>query len=69
MTNPSQAGPRKALEYLQQSELANLDIPVSRLVDSARQLEEVAGYILLWERYVLVVADPVENITNPVVER
>ncbi|MBO3089707.1 hypothetical protein [Cellulomonas dongxiuzhuiae] len=65
MANADQA--RRALELLRSSEIVNLEIPVSRLTDSVSKLEEVAGYVLVWEKYVLVVADSAQDIvTNPV---
>lgn len=58
---------RKALELLRSSEIVNLEIPVSRLTDSVSKLEEVAGYVLAWEKYVLVVGDiAADVVTNPV---
>jgi hypothetical protein len=66
MAERSQVGARKAMEFLRTSELVNLDIPVSRLTDSVSKLEEVAGYVLAWEKYVLVVADIADVATNPV---
>ncbi|WP_225215488.1 hypothetical protein [Cellulomonas avistercoris] len=65
MANADQA--RKALELLRSSEIVNLEIPVSRLTDSVSKLEEVAGYVLAWEKYVLVVGDIAQDVvTNPV---
>ncbi|UZN03618.1 hypothetical protein [Cellulomonas sp. S1-8] len=66
MANAEQA--RKALDLLRSSEIVNLEIPVSRLTDSVSKLDEVAGYVLAWEKYVLVVADFAQDVvTNPVV--
>lgn len=65
MADKSQIGARHAMEFLRSSELVNLDIPVSRLTDSVSKLEEVAGYVLAWEKYVLVVADIADIVTNP----
>ncbi|MBD7919820.1 hypothetical protein H9657_16230 [Cellulomonas sp. Sa3CUA2] len=65
VANADQA--RKALELLRSSEIVNLEIPVSRLTDSVSKLEEVAGYVLAWEKYVLVVGDIAQDVvTNPV---
>lgn len=65
VANADQA--RKALELLRSSEIVNLEIPVSRLTDSVSRLEEVAGYVLAWEKYVLVVGDIAQDVvTNPV---
>lgn len=58
---------RRAIEFLSSSELVNMEMPVSRLADSVSKLEEVAGYVLAWEKYVLVVGDFAEQIENPVI--
>ncbi|HWJ07877.1 MAG TPA: hypothetical protein VNS46_00785 [Nocardioides sp.] len=58
---------RRAIEFLSSSELVNMEMPVSRLADSVSKLEEVAGYVLAWEKYVLVVGDVAEQIENPVI--
>ncbi len=58
---------RRAIEFLSSSELVNMEMPVSRLADSVSKLEEVAGYVLAWEKYVLVVGDIAEQIENPVI--
>ncbi|MBL1101980.1 hypothetical protein [Streptomyces coffeae] len=47
---------RKALEFLQTSGLVHLEIPLEQLVRATTTLDEVAGYVLAWEKYVLVVA-------------
>ncbi|HOS97648.1 MAG TPA: hypothetical protein PLR71_14725 [Deltaproteobacteria bacterium] len=54
-TNPS-FDARKAVEFLQASKLVDLKMPVEQLVGAVSKLEQVAGYVLAWERYVLVVA-------------
>ncbi|MCU1358158.1 MAG: hypothetical protein JWM89_3576 [Acidimicrobiales bacterium] len=65
MAEKSQMNARKAMEFLRASELVNLDIPVSQLAESVGKLEEVAGYVVAWEKYVLVVADVGDFRTNP----
>jgi hypothetical protein len=45
----------KAIDFLKRSELVNLDMPVADLADRISGLEEVAGYVLAWDKYVLVV--------------
>ncbi|HEX2165301.1 MAG TPA: hypothetical protein VHM02_15250 [Thermoanaerobaculia bacterium] len=56
---------RKVFEILQRSELVNLDVPVRQLADSVSKLEEVAGYVIAWEKYVLVVASELAQVSNP----
>ncbi|MBL8228491.1 MAG: hypothetical protein JNL98_08440 [Bryobacterales bacterium] len=56
---------RKAVEFLQSSGLVDLKMPVERVVGAVSKLDEVAGYVLAWERYVLVVADIAEIKANP----
>ena len=60
-------GARRAVEFLQSSELVDLEMPISRLADSVSKLEEVAGYVLAWEKYVLVIGDVADQIENPVI--
>ncbi|WP_336047862.1 hypothetical protein [Streptomyces sp. CA2R101] len=50
---------RKALDFLRTSGLVDLSVPLERVVDQVSQLDDVAGYVLAWERYVLVVANHV----------
>ncbi|WP_328382819.1 hypothetical protein OHS81_05025 [Streptomyces sp. NBC_00400] len=50
---------RKALDFLRTSGLVDLSVPLERVVDQVSQLDDVAGYVLAWERYVLVVANQV----------
>jgi hypothetical protein len=56
------------VESLRRAEFLNLDLPVSKLADSLTGIDEVAGYVLLWEKYVLVVADIQDVAGNPVVK-
>lgn len=56
---------RKAMDFLQTSGLIDLKMPLERVVGSVSKLEEVAGYVLVWERYVLVVADCQDTVINP----
>jgi len=48
---------RRALDFLKSSNLVNLDMSISELTDSVSRLEEVAGYVIAWEKYVLVVGE------------
>ncbi|MFG2530616.1 hypothetical protein [Streptomyces sp. NPDC048516] len=50
---------RKALDFLRTSGLVDLSVPLERVVDQVSQIDDVAGYVLAWERYVLVVANQV----------
>ncbi|WP_148716257.1 hypothetical protein [Chitinolyticbacter meiyuanensis] len=52
---------RKAMQFLQESKLIDLSMPVERVVGAVSKLEQVAGYVLAWERYVLVVAKDIEQ--------
>ena len=66
----NKADTRQMLAALRESELVNLDVPVSRLTDTVSKLEEVAGYVLAWEKYVLVVADIAADIAvNPAIKQ
>ena len=57
---------RKAMEFLTASGLVDRKIPLERVVGSVSKLDEVAGYVLAWERYVLVVAEKIQDqISNP----
>lgn len=58
----------KALDALKRAELVNLDVPVSRLADAIASIGEEAGYVLAWEKYVLVVADIADQVGNPVIK-
>nr|WTA00836.1 hypothetical protein OH820_35440 [Streptomyces sp. NBC_00857] len=48
---------RKALDFLRTSGLVDLTLPLEHVVNQVSQLDDVAGYVLAWERYVLVVAN------------
>jgi hypothetical protein len=52
----SSIGARRAMEFLEASDLINLDLPLRDTVGQIRGLEEIAGYVLIWERYAVVVA-------------
>lgn len=52
---------RKALDFLRTSGLIDLSAPLERVVGQVSQLDDVAGYVLAWERYVLVVANEVAD--------
>ncbi|KPI15844.1 hypothetical protein OV450_8176 [Actinobacteria bacterium OV450] len=58
---------RKALDFLQSSGLVDLKMPLETVVSNASKLEDVAGYVLAWERYVLVVSNEFDQVSNPVV--
>jgi len=47
---------RKAMEFLQTSKMIDLKMPIEQIVGAVSKLDQVAGYVLAWERYVLVVA-------------
>jgi hypothetical protein len=47
---------RKALDFLRASGLVDLSLPLEQVVAQISQLDDVAGYVLAWEKYVLVVA-------------
>jgi hypothetical protein len=47
---------RKALDFLRNSGLVDLDLTLERVIGQVSNLDDVAGYVLAWERYVLVVA-------------
>ncbi|MCF3173744.1 hypothetical protein IPZ61_10495 [Streptomyces sioyaensis] len=59
MSCPPPVDARKALDFLRTSGLVDLSVPLERVVDQVSQLDDVAGYVLAWERYVLVVANQV----------
>ncbi|MEU5211034.1 hypothetical protein [Streptomyces sp. NPDC020742] len=58
---PPMVDARKALDFLRTSGLVDLGVPLERVVDQVSQLDDVAGYVLAWERYVLVVANQVAD--------
>ncbi|MFG2193703.1 hypothetical protein [Streptomyces sp. NPDC048639] len=58
---PPPVDARKALDFLRTSGLVDLDVPLERIVTQVSQLDDVAGYVLAWERYVLVVASEVAD--------
>lgn len=57
------------LDFLQTSKLVDLQQPMDKLISAVKgsELGEVAGYVLAWERYVLVVASEVikQETINP----
>ena len=57
--------PRKAVDFLRKSELVNIDMPVSQLVQGVSELERVAGYGVVWDRYVVVVAEAPAERSGP----
>jgi hypothetical protein len=52
---PERLSSRQALEFLEKSELIDLEMPVSQLLRGVNDFEAVAGYVLAWDKYVLVV--------------
>ncbi|MEU6084151.1 hypothetical protein [Streptomyces sp. NPDC047108] len=58
---PPPVDARKALDFLRTSGLVDLNVPLERVVTQVSQLDDVAGYVLAWERYVLVVANEVAD--------
>ena len=57
----------KMIAALKSSKVLNLDVPISTVENllHAPGIEEVAGYVLAWDKYVLVVGKESTNI-NPV---
>jgi hypothetical protein len=57
----------RMIAALKSSKVLNLDVPISTVENllHAPGLEEVAGYVLAWDKYVLVVGKESTNI-NPV---
>jgi hypothetical protein len=48
---------RKVVEFLQRSELVNLDVPVSQVVKQAGELEVAGGgHVLIWSQWILITA-------------
>ncbi|MFI6849446.1 hypothetical protein OG535_39215 [Kitasatospora sp. NBC_00085] len=64
MSCPPPVDARKALDFLRTSGLVDLSLPLARVVDQVGQLDDVAGYVLAWERYVLVVANQVTETAD-----
>lgn len=65
MSCPPPIDARKALDFLRTSGLVDLTVPLERVVGQVSQLDDVAGYVLAWERYVLVVANEVADVSTP----
>ncbi|TVL89704.1 hypothetical protein [Streptomyces sp. SAJ15] len=65
MSCPPPVDARKALDFLRTSGLVDLRIPLEQIVNQVSQLDDVAGYVLAWERYVLVVANEVADPCGP----
>ncbi|WP_416979409.1 hypothetical protein [Streptomyces sp. T028] len=65
MSCPPPIDARKALDFLRSSGLVDLSLPLERVVGQVSQLDDVAGYVLAWERYVLVVASEVADVAAP----
>ena len=55
------ADTRKIVEFLQTSKLVDLAMPLKEVVNHVSKLDEVAGYVIAWERYVLVVSKDIEE--------
>jgi len=49
---------RKLVEFLQKTDLVNLEMPVSKLVDQAGDLEMTGGggQVLIWSQWILITA-------------
>lgn len=47
---------RKAMDFLQTSKMIDLKMPIEKIVEAVSELDQVAGYVCAWERYVIVVA-------------
>lgn len=61
---------RKAMEFVRTSKLVDLKMPVGDMLAEVSKLDQVAGYAIAWEKYVLVVAKPeLEQISTPEVRR
>lgn len=45
---------RRVVEFLRKSELINLEMPISKVVDAAAELRAPAGQVFLWSQWVLV---------------
>lgn len=58
---------RQIVTQLKEAKVVNLDVRVSEVFKAIDDpLSEVAGYVLAWEKYVLVVGvPPIEEIINP----
>jgi hypothetical protein len=62
---PNDAG--KALTFLRDSGLVDLNMPLEQLVTKASKLDQVAGYAVAWEKYAVVVASVADQVSNPIV--
>ena len=40
-------------------------MPLEKTIAAVSRLDEVAGYVIAWERYVLVVAEELQEQINP----
>lgn len=61
MSNCPSVDARAALGFLQSSGLINLDTTLQQLVSATTTLGEIAGYVLAWDKYVLVVPSVTEE--------
>ncbi len=55
MNKCSAVDARAALAFLQSSGLINMNTTLEQLVGATTTLGEIAGYVLAWDKYVLVV--------------
>lgn len=62
-------GARKVIDFMQRSELVKMDMPVHELVRGVSDLGDVAGYVIAWEKYVLVIGFEADRVSLPEVNR
>lgn len=46
---------RRAMDFLRASELFKTDLPLEGVLSEVSRIEEVAGYVVAWDKYVVVV--------------
>ncbi|MFE5584573.1 hypothetical protein [Kitasatospora sp. NPDC056531] len=61
MTNCPAVDARAALAFLQSSGLINMNTTLEELVSATTTLGEISGYVLAWDKYVLVVPSVTEE--------
>ncbi|GAA2270994.1 MULTISPECIES: hypothetical protein [Kitasatospora] len=64
MTNCSNVDARAALAFLKNSGLINMNTTLEQLVSATTTLGEIAGYVLAWDKYVLVVPSVAEDVSQ-----
>ncbi|MEU4768226.1 hypothetical protein AB0H12_33750 [Actinosynnema sp. NPDC023794] len=68
MAENSSVAARKAIDFIQTSGLVNVDVPLKDVFRDVGKLEEVAGYVAVWEKYAVVVASEAEQVVkSPVI--